>query len=515
MPITLSEFRRARRVGLRAYRGEDGPDEYDDDDDGGSMGGGAGPSGLDGPTGYGPGSAGNDNPSDEDSGANGANAIDDDEPFLSGDDDEAEACLAAGGWWDGARCVARGIEQTGGGGGPDGSTTTGTGEPGSAGGEAPEKCEEGDHWNWSTGQCEPDEEDRTNCPDGQVWDVQSERCMTVKTGSGGGGGRGGGGGGGGATKTSDKKTTTTSRYIAAGAGALAGSVVMGGASAATAVVMKSRNVGAIGVGGSVVGALVGGFLGQWLASGDEGLDVACCAACERAEPSAAARLMGARLRSGQGDAGRQAEAEDRAETGGSAVGLGPETRAAARAGIKLLNYATGWGKQAADCKPGEDPNDPECDGVQVITGARICKPGENPSSGCVPDRGDTSHRGAPATGAFPAAAERTAEVEEEAEQTRQSLAEYEQTKTEYERKRELEREASKRESERMYSVAGAVGAVAGSIGGAALASRLAPKNPALSVALTVASGAALATVGFSSVWSLDHMFDNIFGTTKP
>lgn len=75
-----------------------------------------------------------------------------------------------------------------------------------------------------------------------------------------------------------------------------------------------------------------------------------------------------------------------------------------------------------NCKPGEDPNDPECDGVQVVTGVRICGPNEDPSSGCVRD---TNTRGAPSSSAFPnAAIDVGGGRAREAERTRAAQASY-------------------------------------------------------------------------------------------
>lgn len=80
-----------------------------------------------------------------------------------------------------------------------------------------------------------------------------------------------------------------------------------------------------------------------------------------------------------------------------------------------------------DCVPGEDPNDPECDGTQVVTGVRVCAPGEDPSSGCVKQTASTDgsvRRGPPKTAAFPTAAAPTTATLQEAKRTRTASAAY-------------------------------------------------------------------------------------------
>lgn len=78
------------------------------------------------------------------------------------------------------------------------------------------------------------------------------------------------------------------------------------------------------------------------------------------------------------------------------------------------------------CVKGEDPNDPECDGEQVIVGAKICAPGEDAKkTGCIPNNPGSAHRSAPATGAFPSRAAETEVSREEARTTREAQARFE------------------------------------------------------------------------------------------
>lgn len=172
--------------------------------------------------------------------------------------------------------------------------------------------------------------------------------------------------------------------------------------------------------------------------------MACCDACAKGEATAARARFAALRRASfrevsEADlelARKVANArsnEERGEVAGAAGGgaagayAGPGGAVVgAYVGKKLGGKIGGWFDRP-DCKPGEDPNDPECDGVQVISGVRICSPGESPSTGCIPPTPEAdggTRRSAPATGAFPTSGGLTYEQREEAERTRQASATY-------------------------------------------------------------------------------------------
>jgi len=140
--------------------------------------------------------------------------------------------------------------------------------------------------------------------------------------------------------------------------------------------------------------------------------MACCDACARTN-RAAMRAIRSRLRAADDTDTKRAV---QFGAGAAAESYAPGSGEAAAYGAgKAFEFGASFNKNK-DCVPGEDPNDPECDGSQVVTGVRICGPNEDPtSSGCVRD---TNTRGTPATSAFPnAAIDVTGQTAREAERT--------------------------------------------------------------------------------------------------
>lgn len=157
---------------------------------------------------------------------------------------------------------------------------------------------------------------------------------------------------------------------------------------------------------------------------------------------------------------------------------------------RAFDYGASFNKNK-DCVKGQDPNDPECDGTQVVSGVRICGPNEDPSSGCVRD---TNTRGAPALSAFPEREiDLTGRRAREAQRTREAQAQYEADRDAEANPRLNERSSAPESALELITRGAVMYAAGGAIAGGA--GRRTWKAAGVGAGIGAAMGATLATIG--------------------
>lgn len=128
--------------------------------------------------------------------------------------------------------------------------------------------------------------------------------------------------------------------------------------------------------------------------------MSCCDACSKKRISSLRALV--RMRGGYEDAAEKlahgdtkAAGETAGATGGAAGGGAIAGPGGAVVGAWIGRKAGGWvGSQFSgpeNCRPGEDPNDPECDGQQVIVGVQLQDQRKLPATGAFPSASTVDH----------------------------------------------------------------------------------------------------------------------------